>query len=153
MGSSMIIVGMGNPHRSDDAVGRHVIRLLRDDPPAGAVLLELDGQVADLVEVVRQARSVIVIDACGNMGQAGRIHRLDAGCGDDISAPPAMSTHGLGLAEAVALARILNVLPERFLIYAVEGRTFAFGDGLSPDVAAAVPRVAAAVRQELGNWV
>ena len=53
----------------------------------------------------------------------------------------ASSTHALGLAEAVELARSLGRLPQRVVVYGIEGESFAFGKGLSAAVAAAADRV------------
>jgi hydrogenase maturation protease len=59
------------------------------------------------------------------------------------------STHALGLAEALVLARVLGRRPAEVLVYAIEGRSFRPGQGLSPEVARAVRRVERMVRAEL----
>ena len=59
------------------------------------------------------------------------------------------STHHLGLADAIELARALGRLPAATVVYGIEGTRFEAGDGLTPEVAAALPRVAAAVRAEV----
>ena len=43
----------------------------------------------------------------------------------------ASSTHALGLADAVELARSLGRLPQRVVVYGIEGAAFEFGNGLS----------------------
>jgi hydrogenase maturation protease len=56
-----------------------------------------------------------------------------------------MSTHGLGVAQAVALARLLSpaaVSPSIHLIGVSISRPERFRQGLSPEVAAAVPLAA-----------
>ena len=66
--------------------------------------------------------------------------------------PPALagsSTHLLGLADAVELARALGRLPATTVVYGIEGAAFDTGTGLSQPVAAAAERVAAAIRREL----
>ncbi len=60
-----------------------------------------------------------------------------------------MSSHGLGLAEAVELARALGQLPRSCVVYAIEGESFAVGAPLSPPVATAVADVAARLRVEI----
>jgi hydrogenase maturation protease len=59
------------------------------------------------------------------------------------------STHALGVAEAIELARALNRLPSRLRIYGIEGRRFDPGAVPSPEVAAAVE----AVTQQIANEV
>ena len=48
------------------------------------------------------------------------------------------STHALGLAEAIELARALDRLPARLELYGIEGARFEAGAGLTPAVAPAV---------------
>ena len=48
------------------------------------------------------------------------------------------STHALGLAEAIEIARSLGRLPTRVRVVGIEGARFDFGRGLSPEVEDAV---------------
>jgi len=65
------------------------------------------------------------------------------------AATAAASSHGMGLGEAVELARVLGRLPERLVVYAVEGEDVSVGRGLSAPVRTAVAVVAERVRQEI----
>jgi hydrogenase maturation protease len=56
------------------------------------------------------------------------------------------STHAFGLPEAIELGRALERLPSQLLVYAIEGRDFSAGQGLTEDVAAAVKAVAGELR-------
>jgi hydrogenase maturation protease len=55
------------------------------------------------------------------------------------------STHALGVAEAIELARALGRLPARLEVYAIEGARFTAGAGLSPAVEQAVGKLAASL--------
>jgi hydrogenase maturation protease len=48
------------------------------------------------------------------------------------------STHSVGVAETVELARSLGRLPTRLLIYGIEGAKVGLGEGLSREVERAV---------------
>ncbi|MGA8805322.1 MAG: hypothetical protein WB866_11580, partial [Solirubrobacterales bacterium] len=48
------------------------------------------------------------------------------------------STHALGVADAVELARELDRLPARLAVYGIEGENFEAGEGLTPAVEATV---------------
>ena len=67
--------------------------------------------------------------------------------------PPATfasaSTHALGLAEAVELARALERLPPRLLVFGIEAASFETGAEPSAAVRAAAQRVADATAEEL----
>jgi sulfhydrogenase subunit alpha len=52
------------------------------------------------------------------------------------------SSHSLGVAAAIGLARALGALPGRLVVYAIEVRDSAEGEALSPEVDAAARRLA-----------
>jgi hydrogenase maturation protease len=128
------VIGLGNEWRSDDAVGLEVARRL-----GGRTLT---GEPIGLVEALDGEDEVVLVDAVSSAAPAGTVHSFDAS-----SAPlpaalfGASSTHALGLAEALELARSLGRLPGRVQVYGVEGESFAFGRGLSGEVAAAADRL------------
>ena len=99
--------------------------------------------------------AVVCVDAAAPLGAPGRVHRLDLA---KEKLPPELSfasSHALGLAEAVELARILGLAPETIVVYAIEGACFDGGAPLSPEVASAASevadRVAAEVRRLLAS--
>ena len=53
------------------------------------------------------------------------------------------STHAFGVADALALARALGLLPPRVVVHAIRGVDFSLGAGLSPPVRAATQTTAA----------
>ncbi len=79
------------------------------------------------------------------------MHRLDAGESELPTELFRASTHHVGLAEAVELARALGRLPARVIVYGIEGESFEVGEELAPAVAAAVEPVAEAVRTEVAQ--
>jgi hydrogenase maturation protease len=75
---------------------------------------------------------------------------FDAASADLPLALSAFSTHGLGVAAALALARALGALPSRCTVIAVEGRALAPGSEMSSAVTAAIPLAARLAREALG---
>ena len=55
------------------------------------------------------------------------------------------STHAIGVAEVVEIARALDRLPERLTVYGIEVGKMSHGSDLSPEVEAAVNTVVAEV--------
>ena len=146
-----ILIGIGNPHRGDDAVGQAVTQLLRGMLPQDVGIVEHDGETTGLIAKFDGARAVFLVDACLSGAPAGTIRRFDVA---EIRLPRAefgLSSHGLGLAEAIELARALDLLPSSCIVYAIEGQSFAIGAPLSPPVAAAVADVAGRLRVEIGG--
>ena len=149
--AALRIVCVGNPWRGDDAAGLAVARRLAGTLPPGIELAEREGEPTALIDAWDGARALWLVDAVSSGGEPGTVHRLDA---SEEALPTALfrgSTHHVGLGEAVELARALGRLPERTVVYGVEGGSFEIGDELTPAVAAAVARVADAVREEVGE--
>ncbi len=142
-----LLLGIGNPDRSDDGVGPHVVRAATD-LPADVTTLVLDGEPARIVEAWRGAEIAVVVDAVRTGAAPGTLHRVTSQqLADDL--PPAVSSHGAGLREAVALGELLQRLPQRLLIIGVEAADVSHGSALTQAVAAAVPRAVEMARDEL----
>jgi hydrogenase maturation protease len=143
------VLGIGNPERGDDGAGRAVARRLREVLPDDVTVAEADGEAADLVARLEGAKGAFLVDACVSGAPAGTVRRIDAG---REPLPPegfAVSSHGLGLAQAVELARALGALPPICVVYAIEGASFAPGEVLSPAVAGAVAEAVERLRTEV----
>lgn len=144
-----LVVGLGNPHRGDDAIGPVVAATVAADPrAAGWEVVAPGGDVVDLV--LRWAdRPVVVVDAAVTGGQVGRILRVDA-LATGVGCPSGpVSSHGLGLDEAIALGQALGRSPRSLIVLAVEGAGFEHLEPLSAAVAAAVPTVVDAIVEQL----
>jgi hydrogenase maturation protease len=146
-----LVIGVGNPDRGDDGAGRAAARWLLNHPPAGVDIIEHDGEVSSLLASLDGAATTYLIDACTSGAAAGTVQRFDAGAAPLPQDAFSLSTHGLSLAEAIELARTLGRLPDRCIVYAIEGDTFEPGASLSPPVKAAIADVGERVRQELSR--
>ena len=134
----MIVIGVGNAWRGDDAAGLMVARRLRGTVAAR----EQEGDGAGLLEAWAGARHVVVVDAAAGDAAPGSVRRFDARAAPLPARFLRSSTHAFGVADAVELARALDRLPERLEVYAIEGASFAAGAPLSPAVAAAIDELA-----------
>jgi len=148
-GARRLFVGIGNPLRGDDAAGLLAARALRELGPEGGEGAELGGEPVGLIEAWRGAEAVVVADAVACGGEPGEVHRIDAAEGSLPAALAGSSTHAMGLAEAVELARALDRLPARLLVYGIEASRFEVGTAPAAAVRAAAERVAAAAAGEL----
>lgn len=140
-----LVIGIGNMYRHDDAVGLLALRQLRALVTCDCEWREMDGEGAALMEVWHDAGLVVVMDAVRGSDRPGALVRLDAVAGSLAGRGFRASSHAFGLAEAVELSRSLGRMPARLLICGVVGRDFSIGEGLSPDVAEALPRLVTAV--------
>jgi hydrogenase maturation protease len=143
------VIGVGNVYRRDDAAGLAVARALQGTLPNGVDILEREGEPTSLIDAWESAKSVWLVDAVSSGAEPGTIHRVDAGVEPLPAGFARSSTHHFGLPEAIELARALDRVPERLVVYGIEGASFDTGDALSPEVEAAVERVAGAIRKEV----
>lgn len=145
----MVVIGVGNDLRGDDAVGLVVARRVRAGAPEGVRVLECEQEPSRLLDAWRGVDAAYVIDACASGGTPGTVHRFDAS-GDPVPASGLRSsTHAFGVGDAVELARALGELPPRVVVYGIEGADFTPGGGLGAAVTEAAERVAAALATEL----
>lgn len=132
----VVLIGIGNTMRRDDGVGPLTLDVLRNDPPAGCDMVELDGETARVIETWRDRDVAIVVDAVCAGEQPGTIHDLTFDDLDRIDqlglTPSATSSHFGGLAEAVALGRSLDRLPDSLRVLGIEPADLSHGFGLSP---------------------
>jgi hydrogenase maturation protease len=151
------VIGLGNEFRQDDGVGLSVARRLASGVAGSIDVIEHDGDGVSLLDAWEGARVVVLVDAVRSGAAPGTIHCLDL---HETALPDGAawsSTHSLGLAEAVALARRLGRLPDALLVYGIEGRCFGPGRGLSPEVDGAAAAVVDMLLRRLGageggNW-
>lgn len=146
-----IVIGIGNPDRGDDAAGRLVAQRLSDLLSPIIAVVELDGEVTSLLSHLEGASAAWLIDACQSGASAGTIRRFDAGTTALPKDLRDFSTHVLGLAEAVELARALGRLPRHCTIYAIEGACFEHGAPIQPAVADAVEIAAKRIADEISR--
>jgi hydrogenase maturation protease len=145
----MLILGTGNALRGDDAAGLHAARRLRGRVPPSVAVIEREGDLATALDVWKDHDAVVVIDAMRSGGPPGTIVRLRAHERPLPAAFVRSSTHALGLAEAVELGRAMHTLPASVIVYGIEGKSFALGEGLSPEVEPAVGDVVERVLREV----
>ncbi len=143
-----LVVCVGNQLVADDGIGCAVYdRLVATGLPDGvrAEMVGLGGLA--LLDWIDGEETLVVVDAVQTGGAAGVVHVWDW---DHVPAAqgPAVSAHGIGVREAIAVGRALNpaAMPRTIRVIGVEGACFdRLGEGLTPAVAAAVGEAAAAV--------
>ena len=144
------LIGIGNHFRRDDAAGLEVARRLRLAHPPGVILIEHEGEPASLIEAWSTVEESLVVDAISSGSEPGRLHRFDVTHAPLPAEIFSVSTHALGLPEAVELARELGRLP-RLVVYGIEGETFEAGEGLSDPVEKTVEKLVLDLYNELSG--
>ena len=134
-----LIIGVGNEWRGDDGFGCVALEKVRNHLGDRADYLSSRGDVSDLLESFGRYRRIFILDAiessrdCDQLEMA-KLQVLDAHQTHFQSTELRASSHILGVAQAIEIARALGLLPKVVKIFAVEGQSFAMHRGLSPKV-------------------
>lgn len=147
--ATMRVIGLGNELRGDDAVGLLAVRRLRGSVGDRAEVIEAAMVGVELLELMKGAQVVLLIDAARSGRTPGTIHRLDASAGPIAPELFPCSTHAVGVAEAVELARTLGILPAKVIVYAIEVGHTEVGHPLSTQVGHALNEVIKLVLREI----
>lgn len=137
MSPPFTVIGIGNPYRRDDGAAACVLgRLAPLIDPAQVRLVELDGEPVRLVQSWEGSRSVWLVDAVRSGRRVGSFREVtgDDLAGSDDRGKPLGGGHLMGLADAIDLARVLDLLPTGVRILGIEGVDFTDGVGLSAEV-------------------
>ncbi len=148
----LVVIGVGNAYRGDDAAGLIAVRRLRETLGGRVVCREENGEGTALMEAWKEADAVILVDATHSGASPGTLHRFDVAAQPLPATLLCYSTHAFGVAEAIELARALGQLPARFIVYGIEGKNFAAGSELSAEAESAIEEAVSCVRQELERW-
>lgn len=144
MTGQLLVIGLGNPDRGDDAVGVEVAREVAAERLDVSVL-EFDDP-SEALDAWDVEDAVVVTDAITSGGHPGEIHVVDAVAHKlPTGRWSTGGTHALGLAAVVELARALGQLPRSLVVVGVEARQFGHGTPMSDAVVAAVPAATTAV--------
>jgi hydrogenase maturation protease len=144
----MLIIGCGNEFRGDDAAGLLVARHLRS---LGLNACEHTGDGLNLIQLWEPSSEVVLVDAVLAKGDPGQVRVWDG-----IAAPVETdsfrcSSHSLGVAGAIEMARLLGRLPKHLIIYGIEGKQFEVGTTPSAPVLRAVEKVVQIILERYNN--
>jgi len=142
------VVGIGQRAGGDDGVGPAVVDRLRGEAWSADVELCEVAEPSALMPLLEGARRVVVIDAALGSAPPGEVLVVQPNQVDPAALSP-VSTHGMSVGQAIALANILSaetVCHDIVLVAVVAERPKEIAYGLSERVAAAVPRAAEVAR-------
>jgi len=132
----ILVLGIGNPILSDDGVGIHVARKLKQEALPGVDVEELAASGLELLDMVRGYDRLAIVDAIQTEGgRPGDIYELRE---EDFERTiHGSSPHGINVATALALGRKLvpEEMPEEVLFFAIEAEDLEnVSERLTPDV-------------------
>src|ERR1700722_1437886 len=144
-----VVIGLGNRYMRDDGVGNEAARALRARNLGGEVFVyEENGIELSLLWQFRGAKKIVLIDALRSGLSPGAVtrHVIVPGSGE-IS--ELRSLHELELYDLFDLATSDELMPCQVVILGVEPKDCSPGEGLTGEMADALPRVVGEALREL----
>jgi hydrogenase maturation protease len=146
-----LILGLGNPILCDDAAGlqaaRQLYKLMGDED---VDLVEASLAGMQTVQLLSAYDRAVVIDVVQDETRVGEVWRLDS---DDLEGGLSTSSHGIGLGQALRLARLTGLpVPGQMLIYAIAAAdTHTLGESLTPQLGQALPAIVRRIAADLAR--
>jgi hydrogenase maturation protease len=139
----ILVVGYGNPMRSDDGVGWQLaVDLFRSNQSADVEVLPCHQLTPELTPAVSRAEAVIFIDCAGG-GSPGEIECREV----RSESTTASFTHDLTPAALLSMSsELFGTCPSARLL-SIQGESFVAGEDFSPVVAARVPELKAQLQR------
>ena len=138
-----LIVGFGNPLRSDDGVGWYVAQQLQREVSREDVLVIPTQQLTpEMAEAASQSGKLLFIDAAHG-GLPGTISCQEV----QPTAAPRRFTHELSPASLLQLALELYGRAPAADLLTIAGECFEMGDGMSEPVRWAIPGLIARIKE------
>lgn len=147
--SDCVIIGIGNILKTDDGIGVHAVRYLRDRLPGGVLLVEGGTYSPDLLPCLEKRRRAIFIDGVDARDEPGVIFRFSPReLARRLPSVP-LSLHDFGLYDLITAADLLDLRPADITIIAVQVKSLETGTELSPELEEALPRIHRLIVEEL----
>ncbi|WP_133130776.1 hydrogenase maturation protease [Legionella yabuuchiae] len=143
------VLGIGSPF-GDDQVGWHVANRLKQQigPDSERLLITAcDRPGTRILELMRSADKVFLIDAVMTGAPAGTVHYLKNE--EIISFPNGLSTHGIGIIDAIEIGKALNELPKQIVLYGIEIENVSKNFKLSKIIERAIEKTVSRLIKEL----
>jgi hydrogenase maturation protease len=149
------VIGIGQSLRGDDEAGLAAVRLWDETYRGWESSINLHVELAEspgvsLLSIIENSKAAVLVDAVQSGANPGAVHKLHE---SDLASflDGADNAHGWGVAETLALGRQLGLgtLPPKIVIIGIEAGQVAVGEGLSPEVHAALPLVAGMISETI----
>lgn len=147
------VLGIGNILLRDEGFGVRVVEELTRRYRFPAAVQVLDGGTLgmDLLRFIAGSERLVIVDAIAGGGPPATFYRL---AGEEVKAyfRDKVSLHELGIKDVLAVLAATDRPVAEVVVLGVEPASLDIGLDLTPEVAAAVEPVAAAVIAELAAW-
>jgi hydrogenase maturation protease len=151
--ASYLVIGLGNEFRSDDGCGPLVSRLIDQKQCAGLKIIQPLADGTGMVMEWSGAYAAFVVDSVRSGAEPGKIFRYEPLMGtipENVFRPT--STHRRSITQIVHLAQALGRLPQRLIVYGIEGTNFDNGTDMTTAVVQAAQDVVERIVSEVSMF-
>lgn len=143
------IIGIGNEFRGDDYIGLAVARKIKKILKGKIEVKEISDP-SRLLHLIEKEDEVIIVDSARSGVESGTVLRFEI---IPRELPESVfSTHTIPLQKILELLKLLDKIPKKMIIYAVEGECFDEGKKLSEKVKTAIDKVCMFILNDLKNF-
>jgi hydrogenase maturation protease len=152
LSTNTVVIGVGNTILSDDGVGVHAARLLKDDPrlPSGVTVLDGGTLGLELIPYASDASRVLLLDAIHSDKAPGTFARMTGA--DLLGTTGGWSAHQLGVADLIAALFLVSTHPQDIIVLGIQPANTDWGTTLSREVEAELVGLVDAALAQLQLW-
>jgi hydrogenase maturation protease len=147
-----LVLGLGNNLRGDDGAGSAVVAALSSmDLPTNVEILDGGTPGLETVLLLQGYERVFIVDAADMGLEPGQWRCFTPDTAELKSGEKKLqgTLHAAGLAEALVLARALDLLPPTLIIFGIQPQSLDWSQDLTEPLKAALPDLINAVVNEI----
>lgn len=152
----LVVIGCGNPNRSDDGAGVMVAKQLLARPRPSSAPVKIFDAGTNGIDVLFQARGaqkLVIVDAAASGSEPGAIFEVP---GSELENRPAPSfnLHDFRWDHALYAGRRTwaDDFPTDVTVFLIEAASLGFGLDLTPSIAAAADKVTARIEELIAAY-
>lgn len=149
----IMVIGVGNSIQMDDGVGIHFLNALGKEIIPDEVELFDGGTLGiDLMYYIEGREKLIFIDSVKADQKPGTLFRFEP---NDLTYDdaPKTSIHQIGLIESLQMISMIGKAPEKIVIFGVQPKTIDWGEELTSEVKASIPKLIKIVKEEINKSI
>ena len=144
----VLVVGLGNLLMGDDGVGVHAVRALMENPPDGALVLEVGTALVSAAHLLAAESRILAVDAIRGGHPPGTVAWFPAR--DTDSVRPYISIHEAGILNALRV--LAPAATPELRVIGIEPDSIDYRMALSPVVEQALPQLLDAIHRMVREW-
>jgi hydrogenase maturation protease len=148
------LIGLGNILMRDEGIGVHAVKAVQErfEVPPGLEIVDGGTAGLNLLPFMEGRDRVLLVDAVDFGQEPGFMGELANEAIPALFGKDKTSLHHVGLAEVLALARLLEILPREICLIGIQPQAIEPGLELTELLQEKLERLIASISAKLGEW-